>query len=178
MHRIVASVTRLAQHLTLLVVDPERFRPAACPHCGIARPCRHGYYYRKAVHGRAPDSACARVPIPRFRCAGCKRTCSRLPACIAPRRWYDWLMQQVMLLRLSTGEPLAAACAYGKIDRHTVRRWRDWLGLRGEIFAFSLRSRFPEWGRVADTPAFWCRCLAERSLQELMAWLDLDLAVP
>ena len=32
----------------------------------------------------------------------------------------------------------------------TVVRWRDWLRERGESFAFFLRSRFPELGRIAE----------------------------
>jgi len=36
MNRIVATVTSLAQHLSLLVRDPELYRPLACPHCGLA----------------------------------------------------------------------------------------------------------------------------------------------
>jgi hypothetical protein len=68
--------------------------------------------------------------------------------------------------------------ANGKVARHTARRWRDWLAQRGEQFAFFLRSRFPDWGRVGDAAAIWRDSLAERSLLELMAWLDRDLIVP
>ena len=37
---------------------------------------------------------------------GCRRTCSRLPLCIAPRRWYDWALQQVVLQNLFDGNAL------------------------------------------------------------------------
>ena len=63
-------------------------------------------------------------------------------------------------------------------DRRTVRRWRDWLRERGEQFAFFLRSRWPELGRVADFDAFWRNVIDERSLQQAMTWLDRDLVVP
>jgi len=97
---------------------------------------------------------------------------------MSPRRWYDWVVQQLVLLCLAGGDSLHAAARCGQVARHTARRWRDWLARRGEQFAFFLRSRCPDWGRVGDTAAFWHASLAERSLPELMAWLDRDLIVP
>ena len=88
------------------------------------------------------------------------------------------MVQQIVLLCLAGGDSLHAAARYGKVARHTARRWRDWLANRGEQFAFFLRSRFPDWGRVGDAAAIWRDSLAERSLPELMAWLDRDLIIP
>jgi hypothetical protein len=48
MHRIVPDVESLEQHLALLYNDPERYRPAACVACGLARPWAHGAYTRKS----------------------------------------------------------------------------------------------------------------------------------
>ena len=59
-----------------------------------------------------------------------------------------------------------------------MRRWRDWLRERDEQFAFFLRSRRPELGRVADFESFWRNVIDELSLQQAMAWLDRDLVVP
>jgi len=178
MHRIVATVTSLEQHLRFLVCDPELYRPSACPHCGVGKLWRHGCYQRKADRGAESGVSRNPVPVPRFICAACKRTCSRLPACIAPRRWYDWVVQQIVLRGLAVGASLHAAARDGQVARRTARRWRDWLAQRGEQFAFFLRSRFPDWGRVGDSAAFWRAGLSERSLPELMAWLDRDLIVP
>ena len=178
MHRIVATVTSLEHHLRLLAHNPDLYRPPVCPHCGVGKPWRHGCYQRKADRGPRSSAARNPVPVPRFRCHACEQTCSRLPACIAPRRWYDWGVQQIVLLGLAGGDSLHAAARYCKVARHTARRWRDWLAQRGEQFAFFLRSRFPDWGRVGDAAAFWHASLAERSLPELMAWLDRDLIVP
>jgi hypothetical protein len=102
-----------------------------------------------------------------------------LPECIAPRRWYDWAVQQAVLLGLLGGGSLHQAAWQGGVDRHTARRW--WTGLkeRGETFGFWLRSRFPEVGRAVDFAGFWRDCLAAMPLSEVMAWLDLDgVAVP
>ena len=106
MYRIVATVTSLEQHLRLLAHNPELYRPPVCPHCGVGKPWRHGCYRRKA--DRSPRSSAARnpVPVPRFRCRACEQTCSRLPAFMAPRRWYDWVVQQIVLLCLAGGDSL------------------------------------------------------------------------
>ena len=93
MHRIVAGITTLEQHLEVLSSQPETYRPRCCPHCGLKILWQHGRYSRKADR-RITRPLLDPVPICRYRCAGCRRTCSRLPECIAPRRWYHWLVQQ------------------------------------------------------------------------------------
>lgn len=176
MHRIVGNIASLAQHLITIVNDPEQYRPATCPLCGYARVWRHGCYHRKA--DRSAGGSLNLVPVLRYLCRACMRTCSRLPACIAPRRWYDWVVQQAVLLLLLGGMSLHGCARRSGFDRRTVRRWRDWLHERGEQFAFFLRSRWPELGRVADFDAFWRNVIDELSLQQATAWLDRDLVVP
>ena len=178
MHRIVATVTSLEQHLRLLVSAPDWYRPLACPHCGLGKLWRHGCYQRKAERGAGASATRNPVPIPRFFCPGCQRTCSRLPLCIAPRRWYDWAIQQRALCCLAAGGSLHAAARCCQVARHTARRWWAWLTERGEQFAFFLRSRFPDWGRISDRVAFWRARLTQHPLAELMAWLERDLIVP
>lgn len=179
MHRIVGSICSLVEHLSAVVTDPEVYRPAACPHCGCAGVWRHGCYRRKA--DRSAAGALNRldpVPVLRFFCQACVRTCSRLPACIAPRRWFDWAVQQAVLLLVLGGMSLHGCARCSGRDRHTVRRWRDWLHRRGEPFAFFLRGRWPELGRVADFDAFWRNVIDELSLQQAMVLLDRELVVP
>lgn len=178
MHRIVGSVTSLVQHLTAVATDAEIYRPQACPHCGCAGVWRHGCYHRKADRAVGADESLNPVPVLRFLCRACERTCSRLPACIAPRRWYDWVVQQVVLLLLLSGSSLHGCSRCSGRDRRTVRRWRDWLHDRSESFAFFLRGRFPELGRLADHESFWRNVIESVSLQQAMVWLDRDLVVP
>jgi hypothetical protein len=101
-----------------------------------------------------------------------------LPLCIAPRRWYDWAVQQVVVLSLLMGVSLHSCSRCTCLERRTVRRWRDWLDERSNTFTFFLRSRFPEWGRSADGASFWLAVLHHMSLADVMAWLDRDLIVP
>lgn len=179
MNRIVSNIASLAEHLIAVVTDPEQYRPEACPHCQRAGVWHHGRYHRKADRRAAADGATLnRIPVLRFLCRACELTCSRLPACIAPRRWYDWAVQQAVLLLVLSGASLHRCARDSHRDRRTVRRWRDWLTERGEQFAFFLRSRLPELGRAVDFESFWRNVIEERSLTQAMTWLDRDLVVP
>jgi len=90
MRRIVVGITSLEQHLQTLRQNPEVYRPQSCPDCGFGRLWVHGSYGRKADRIGVGESNLNPIPIPRYRCADCKGTCSRVPECIAPRRWYSW----------------------------------------------------------------------------------------
>jgi transposase-like protein len=178
MHRIVAGIVSLAQHLELVAAAPQRYRPAHCPHCQADRPGRHGCYWRKADRRTDAEPSLNPVAVLRFRCRSCRRTCSRLPECIAPRRWYDWAMQQAVLLLLLTGCSVRECAACTGRARRTVRRWGAWLTERGGVFAYFLRSRFAELGRAGEGPTFWLGVLQEMSLSRAMAWLDMEVDVP
>ena len=176
MYRIVPAIESLEQHLRILISNPERYRPTRCPYCGLGTLWCHGYYERKADRGSGVLNP---IAVPRFLCAGCKHTCSRLPSCIAPLRWYDWAMQQAVLLSVLLGQsPHVCAKAFG-VGRRTVTRWWRWLEERTEEFEFHLRSRFIEWGRAVGWRAFWQLAFSQQPLRELMAWLDQQgLTVP
>ncbi|MCY0858713.1 DUF6431 domain-containing protein [Cupriavidus sp. D39] len=172
MHRIVFAFPTLEQHLRAVRATPQSYRPKVCIHCGGACLWCHGCYHRKADRGE--DGSLNPAPVPRFRCPTCRRTCSRLPLCICPRRWYDWALQQQVLLLLLIGASLRRVAAVFALSYHTVRRWWHWLQAHGATFMFHLRSRFAELGRAADSTTFWLTCFARMPLCEAMAWLDHD----
>lgn len=177
MQRIVHAFLSLEQHLRAVVCTPQSYRPDRCPHCGCGCLWGHGCYDRKA--DRSAAGQLNPVSVPRFRCPSCRRTCSRLPLCICPRRWYGWALQQQVLQLLIAGASLRRAAAIFALGYHTVRRWWRSLSASHETFAFHLRSRFAELGRHADRTDFWLACLYQMPLCEAMAWLDHDgLAVP
>ena len=173
MPRIVPAILCLEQHRDVLAREPVTYRPSGCPHCGLARLWGHGCYTRKADRHRSPSGSLNAVFIRRFVCQGCRQTCSRRPDCIAPRRWYGWAVQPVVVLWLLAGGSVHQAALQGGVDRHTVRRWWAWLKVRSETFSFWLRSRFPELGRAVAFAGFWRGCLAAMPLSRAMAWLDL-----
>ena len=145
MNRIVASITTLEQHIETIKQTPDLYRPPSCPHCGIKIVWRHGHYPRKADRRPLVEDSLNPVPILRYCCSACRRTCSRLPLCIAPRRWHDWSVQQSVLERLLNGiSPHGAGTTIP--DRRTIGRWWHWLQERSPTFAFHLRSRLPELG--------------------------------
>lgn len=172
MQRIVPAILSLEQHSDSLDRQPAIYRPAACPHCGLAKLWGHGYYPRKADRRPSGSDSCNPLTIPRFFCQGCRQTCSRLPECVAPRRWYDWALQQVVLWMLLSGDSVHRCAAQAGVDRHTVRRWWRWLRDRGDEFGLFLRARFSELGRAVDTVGFWQLCWQVIPLSGAMAWLD------
>lgn len=177
MYRIVPAFLSLEQHLRAVVTTPQSYRPDRCPHCGGACLWGHGCYCRKA--DRSEDGLLNPVPVPRFLCPSCNRTCSRLPLCICPRRWYGWALQQLVLSLLLIGASLRRVTTVTGLGYDTVRRWWRWLCEHHQRFAFGLCSRFAELGRTADLRAFWLTCLRGMPLCRAMAWLDGDgMAVP
>ena len=178
MHRIVASITSLELHAAARASGCEAYRPRNCPHCQGCRLWGHGYYDRKADRGPGADGSLNPVAIARFLCAACRHTCSRLPLCIAPRRWHNWAVQQLVLMLTLLGFSVHRCSGCTGIGRHTVRRWRDWLCQCSEVFVFHLRSRFAELGRERDTRVLWYRVLHDMTLAGAMAQLDRELIVP
>jgi len=179
MQRIVSSITTLEQHFRAMNEAPQEYGLRACPYCGVNGPWGHGRYWRKVDRRRQPDEARAWVPVPRFLCRGCGVTHSRVPLCIAPRRWFNWTIQQIVLAWLLMGGSVRSSAQRVGVDRHTVRRWRDWLrGPQVDQFVFYLRSRFAELGRCDDGPPFWREVFAQLGLAPAMACLDRLMDVP
>ena len=178
MHRIVAGITDLAQHIEALSRTPERYRPQRCPHCGISRVWGHGHYYRKADLEQRGEANANPVQIPRYCCAGCGQTCSRLPQCIAPRRWYNWLLQQISV-RAVIDDSAPSASPPGPLPaRRTVGRWWRSLQMRTPQFRFYLSSRYPELGRFVLDTDFWRAVFAGSGLSAAMTLLDQEIGVP
>jgi hypothetical protein len=174
MHRIVASIVTLQQHIVTLANSPAIYCPTSCPHCAFGKLWSHGCYERKADRQSPASESLNPVLIPRFICQGCHQTCSRLPECIAPRRWYGWTFQQMVLLMLLTDGSLRKGSRQFSLDRRTLRRWWTELKERHHKFQWFLRARFPELGRSVDFADFWCHCLQAMPLSQAMAWLDHD----
>jgi hypothetical protein len=93
---------------------------------------------------------------------------------VAPRRWYDWALQQMVLLMLLSGGSLRRCSAQSGLDRQTVRRWWAWLRERSDEFGLFLRARFPGLGRAVDFCGFWRGCVDAMPLSGAMAWLDRE----
>lgn len=171
MPHIVPAIA-LEQHLQTLICQPESYRPVCCPSCGLKGLWAHGCYERKADRDRGDLNP---VVIPRYLCgrrAGCGTSCSSLPSALSPRRWYEWRVQQAVLVSVLSGASLRSCARQLAPALSTVRRWWGWLTARHEDFAFHLRAQWPEWGRVQPWQIFWQHALQQQPLAELMAYLN------
>jgi len=179
MPHIVPAIACLEQHLKELAGSPETYRPSRCPKCGLAGLWCHGHYERKADRDTGKLNP---VEVPRYICGkkgGCGSSCSSLPSCLCPRRWYDWAVQQAVLLLMLAGASIRSCAEELGRARSTVRRWWKWLAGRHEVYAFHLLTDHPEWGRVERWQEFWQRAMEEQPLAEPMAYLArAGLTVP
>ena len=187
MGRIVPGIRSLKQHKQTFDKDSEQYspssceqyRPPCCPHCGRRGLWGHGSYPRQADREHSSRESLNPVFIPRFICPSCGRTCSRLPECVAPRRWYGWALQEAVILLLLAGSSIRAASHAFLPSRRTVARWWQWLQDSFELFSFHLRSREPALGRFPELRSFWTAALQEQPLSAWMVALDqMEVVVP
>ena len=178
MRRIVLGITSLEQHLQTLRQNPEVYRPQSCPDCGLGRLWAHGSYDRKADWIGVGKDNLNPIPIPRYRCADCKVTCSRVPECIAPRRWYSWAVQAVCLLAVMRGVQAQSGASWRSPARRTIARWWGWLQQCGALFRFHLNSRFAELGRLGEELDYWCHVIETMGLSRAMAFVNREMRVP
>jgi Domain of unknown function (DUF6431) len=169
---ILSGIHSLEQHLSRWQSTPNDYRPARCPDCGKAGLWCHGCYGRKSDRQNPSEHSLNLVPIPRFRCRHCRRTCSTLPECVPPRRWYLWQVQQAALVLMLSASSLLAASTQLVPSRKTLRRWRLQLKARFEEHAFCLRGRSPELGRATGFASFWQACLERIPLSRAMIWVQ------
>lgn len=169
------------QYLFLYFKEPDTFRPDNCPYCGYGLPWCHGCYYRKSDRENPANSTLNPIPIRRFRCRSkpCGRTCSVLPECIPPRRWYLWDVQQATLLLVLNGHSARSIAAELLPSRHTVKRWYQHLYARFATHSSHLRSRYSELGYHSTFESFWQICLTQYQLSKVMRYLNnIGLPVP
>lgn len=165
MVHIVADVVSLVQYLSTLRNEPERYRLKYCLRCGKAGVWFHGCYPRKADRCSGPvEGSLNPIWIQRFYCPECRRTCSVLPECIPPRRWYLWEMQQVALLLILSGKSFYAVAKEIMPSRYTLARWIARFKEQFNLHKDALCGHFVELGRTVDFTAFWQTCLKQMSL--------------
>ncbi len=125
----------------------------------------HGYYYRKADRDSGELNP---VRIQRYYCSHCHRTCSALPECIPPHRWYLWAKQEIALKLHLAGESLNASAKAIGVAAHTVARWASRLKEQFLQQASVLREYQPTWGRLSTFKDFWQGVLQTLSLAQAM----------
>jgi len=180
MRPIISGITSLFQYLQTYYEDPQPLRPLQCCHCGGITLWHHGHYDRKSDReSQSATTTLNPIPISRFYCPTCHHTCSVLPECIPPRRWYLWLVQQSAFVLKLAGHSCRHISRLLLPSRYTLSRWwRQWRERHPE-FSFGLKTLRPSWGYTHDFQAFWQHCLSEVTLSQAMVWLNqLGVIVP
>ena len=106
-----------------------------------------------------------------FFCPFCHHTCSALPACMAPRRWYLWEEQEQCLKARFRGCSISAIARLFLPSRQTVNRWLQWALGRFNEFRSELQVRFPSLGYENQAPGWWSKLLEKIKLSTAMAIL-------
>lgn len=171
MSRIVPDIDTLELHEKLRHADPERYRPDHCPSCDYAVLWGHGCYERQPDRGIESGGQFNPTLILRFYCPGCGRTCSRLPQCIPPRRWYLWLVQQWVLQALLAGESLNSVSRRFFPCRRTIKRWLSWITECSALFRFHLSTHFPHWEKQRHVDGYWLASWKHATLSTQMLTL-------
>ena len=179
MRPILAGICSLGQYLELIEINPESLRPEKCPHCSHPHPNFHGHYERKSDRENPPGESLNPIPIYRFCCPNCKRTCSTLPECIPPRRWYLWITQQIAVLLYFTNASFEKTSQEVIPSSQTIRRWFNRLAEKFQCHASMLKSAFSWLGYTSEVIPFWQAWCAKKSLSTAMRLLNNnDVAIP
>ena len=168
MRFILADILTLNQHLECLSLAFDRYHPNRCPYCSHPKVWRHGCYARKADRIHSGDETLNPIPIPRFRCADCRRTFSVLPECIPPRRWSLWHVQQDGLQGCLEGLSFRQVSLLLSVARSTISRWFHWLEARSSSFQKTLCVTHSAFGYFAHWKAFWRHWFDQQGLSKAM----------
>lgn len=153
---IIPEVLSLFQYQEM---HPKDFRPTRCPHCGKEGLWCHGHYDRKIDHNF--------VPIFRYFCPHCCRTCSTLPEYLSPGRRYVWDIQQTAIILAITGKSFAAIAKKIMPSRHTISRWLKKLKEQWQFHKNVLCKHFADLN-PNDFNDFWLTCLKKIPLSQAM----------
>ena len=172
MRSILSEIHTFSQHLKTLEESPELYRPPHCQHCLGTTIYSHGVYYRKPDRINYGNACMNDIAIPRFQCAHCKRTFSTLPECIAPHRWYPWIIQQWCLWLSLQGWSVKQLNRYFPMSRSTISRWVQWLSEQFTIHYRVICERVWSMGYCADVSRFWKHWLDKKPLSAAMVLLN------
>jgi transposase-like protein len=165
---ILPGITSLMQYVNLIETKPVPFRLERCLNCGKAHPWLHGSYPRQADRENPSTTSFNPVPIQRYYCQTCEKTCSVLPECIPPRRWYLWVMQQAVFLLYLAGNSIFAIAKTALPSRQTIGRWIKRFKEQFNLHKDTLCHFFIDVGRSAGMTDFWLAVFNTVDLAEAM----------
>jgi len=166
MRNIIPEISSLVQYL--LIRDDLTYT-ASCANCGSKHVHKHGCYLRKADRESRQLNP---IPIQRFKCCDCGKTCSVLPECISPKRWYLWKIQQAVLLSVLLGKSYRAIAKELAPSRRTIGRWVGRLKEQFSVYADCLKSFHSALGYFDNFKEFWQECFDLWPLSKIMLILN------
>ncbi len=164
---ILAGITSLLQYVEQYH-DNKIERLACCLRCGRANPWYHGCYPRKSDRINSANESLNSIFIQRYYCPGCGKTCSVLPECIPPLRWYLWGTQQAAILLFMLNGSARAVEKQLKPSRYTIKRWLAWLMVQFNSHKDALCTHFPSLGLFTEPVGFWRHVFDRLSLGTAM----------
>lgn len=168
MFSIIADLLSLAQHKDTLETQLEAYRIKKCLHCGAGGLWRHGFRYRKSDRENPWEKTENPVPILRLYCRRCRRTCSVLPECIPPRRWYQWFIQSYALVECLAGSSFNKISQKINPSRWTISRWIHHFEDSFLEQALYLKTWDPSLGYYSSFEQFWSILLGKIPLSKAM----------
>jgi hypothetical protein len=155
------------------IMNDRGIKTDQCPSCYKAHTLhRHAYYCRKSDRQAKPGESLNPIKIIRFICNHCRKTCSVLPECIPPRRWYLWDTQQAVIQECLAGKSLRSISKRFAVARSTCRRWYQSLEARFLIHVDVLRNSAGKLSEALahcfDFKSFWQSCFAQISFSRAM----------
>lgn len=166
MLHILAEILSLSQYLTQYHENKIE-RMTHCP-CGRTHPWCHGGYSRQSDRLNESSESLNPVFVQRYYCPGCRKTCSALPECIAPRRWYVWETQQEAIFLMLLGQSAYAVEKKTKPSRYTLARWFAWIMSQFILIKDALCVHFPDLGIFTQPVDFWKALFKKMSLATAM----------
>lgn len=167
MLHILAEILSLAQYVEQFH-DDKLPRLTHCLACGKLNPWFHGCYSRQSDRINPSHLSMNPIWIQRYYCPGCGKTCSVLPECIPPRRWYLWETQQAAILLFLLSESARAAEQQVKPSRYTIKRWVAWLIVQFTLHKDTLCNHFPSFGLFTEHTGFWVHVFDKLSFSKAM----------
>lgn len=165
---ILSDILSLIQYQQLTKEGESAYRLEQCLCCGKANPHRHGSYPRKGDRSSGNDSSLNPIYIQRYYCPACQRTCSVLPECMPPHRWYVWEIQQRALLLFFVGMSLRAIAQQIAPSRHTITRWINRFKEQLHFHKDVLCNHLADLGRTIGFADFWQASFYHFSLAQAM----------
>jgi len=166
MLHILADIISLMQYKQSQKLNQHRLERCLC--CGLSNPWLHGCYPRKSDRSGNQDESLNPILIQRYYCPGCQKTCSVLPECLPPRRWYLWEIQQIAIMLTLKETSFNATAKEVAPSRHTISRWTTRIKEQFKLHKDALCGYFIDLGRHIGFCDFWQSCLSTISLGQAM----------